>query len=148
MQLKKKLIKLSFGGGGEQSKTLNDMPDNITKMLKDNYKKVAILEGRTVKMEGPDSGHGYKKQQIEIPINLTFTPSTIILITGQKETGTDVMQGNIGIMNGLPFTIFRHQSNWTMFKGTLNIKDNATFILDIQSFGAYTLKIHNIICIE
>ena len=124
------------------------MPDNITKMLKENYKKVAILTGRTVKIEGPDAGHGYKKQQIEIPINLTFVPNIIILITEQKETGTDVMQGNIGIMNGLPFTIFRHQSSWTMFKGTLNIKDNATFILDIQSYGAYTLKIHNIICIE
>ncbi len=110
------------------------MPGNITKMLRDNYKKVAILTGRTVKMEAPDSGHGYKKQQIEIPINLTFTPSTIILITGQKETGTDVMQGNIGIRIGLPFTIFRHQSNCTMFKKTLNktetLKNNNKIILN------------------
>ncbi len=71
-----------------------------------------------------------------------------------KENGIVILE--IGEMKGwvvepkkeFDEAIKEAQSSWTMFKGTLNIKDNAAFILDIQSFGAYTLKIHNIICIE
>ena len=58
-------------GGGITSKSLSEIPDNINKMLRDNYKKVAIMKYES---------HGIDIiNKNEINWNLSFTPKLIVI---------------------------------------------------------------------
>lgn len=57
------------------------MPDNITKMLKDNYKKIAIVNPN---IDLPKDGNGVRN--FRIPINLQFTPSLVYIECSMPET--------------------------------------------------------------
>ena len=74
-----------FYRGGTIANTLNAVPDAIDKMLKENYKKVAIIDVNQVVKE-PNSN----PCDIRVPLNLYFTPSRIFVkfIFGYQEFGT------------------------------------------------------------
>lgn len=68
-QIDNKLVEL----GGEQATDLSDVANKMGAMVTGNYKKVAILD-----IDKTEYGDEYWKET-EIPINLDFTPSIVII---------------------------------------------------------------------
>lgn len=65
VSVKNRINEVIVRGGGKQSNTLNDMPDNIIKMLRDNYNKVATINtAQIIPQEG----------WIQIPTGTSFLP--------------------------------------------------------------------------
>lgn len=65
-----------LSGGGTLAQTLNDVPNAINEMIKENYKKVAIGECNfKLQTELP---YGSTETKY-IPLNLTFTPQKVFL---------------------------------------------------------------------
>lgn len=64
-----KLVEL----GGERATDLNDVPNKMGVMIKDNYKKVAILQK---KMTFDNSN--LTPTPVKVPVNLSFKPSRIL----------------------------------------------------------------------
>lgn len=64
-------MKLQYGGG-ITSKRLSEIPDNINKMLRDNYKKVAFLNTSNIFLK--------TNTESKIKINVNFTPSRFFVV--------------------------------------------------------------------
>ena len=62
--------------GGVQSTSVAKVPENITKMLRDNYKKIAIIKpNKTLQFLST-----FGETDFVIDTNLNFNPSLIILV--------------------------------------------------------------------
>lgn len=84
---KQKINDEILSGGGTIANTLNAVPDAIDKMLKENYKKIAIgSDSAMFEYVRCNKGLNYDEQikskyvrHIKIPINLDFTPSRLLV---------------------------------------------------------------------
>ena len=68
-----------LSGGGTKADTISDVPDKISNML-GNYKKVAIKD---IKIDA-DFNMYFGKKTIDIPVNLNFTPKTVLIQIGDN----------------------------------------------------------------
>lgn len=58
------------------------MPDNITKMLKDNYKKIAIIDYTNTLVNSTYEGQWASK---DIQVDTQFIPTQYFIITGTED---------------------------------------------------------------
>lgn len=123
------------------------MPDNITKMLRDNYKKVAIINTSTKidTLPPPSYGRAWRKWSL----NLSFTPSIIIMI-GTDDSHDESMKRPLTIVSNRDTEQKIHiyeNINQNAFIGIRNItKDGFEYLF--ESYSGATSRIIQIIAIE
>ena len=69
--------------GGTIANTLNDVPDAIDKMLKENYKKIADINC-DIRLES--------QKEIKIPLNLEFKPSKVLFLIQAEDSQNEFLQ--------------------------------------------------------
>lgn len=135
-----------FRGGGTIANTLNDVPDAIDKMLKENYKKVAIidLEGRVFQQ----TSSGGNKQSFEIDINsqINFNPKKYYINSIMSGSGEDRGHG----LCDLDTEYWAFISSNEAFRYKFSVVDNKLIITLINQSTTYNrivIKIYKIIAI-
>lgn len=130
---KQKINDKILSGGGTIADTISDIPSAIDKMLKDNYKKVAMIDNLTCVMEQyKNSEKAEITHKITISnINLNFVPS--FFIVGFEASSTIWEKYSIDTRNSTmsfdfsEYNGFRFYGEYTEFKDsilTLYIRNN------------------------
>lgn len=112
-------------GGGIASKSLSEIPDNINKMLKDNYKKVAIIN-ITQHIDVPKNT---SFRTTKVNLNLTFQPSMIFVLFENSANGRskDIMSSKEHYNLSTSFsrsTLVMYITSVTKNGFNLNIRDD------------------------
>lgn len=82
---KQKINDRILSGGGEQSKTLNEMPNNIQNMIKNNYKKVAMGEFNKIQ-----SFKMYSEFTLSVPVSFKMSRCIVrAIISGNENKNFD-----------------------------------------------------------
>lgn len=128
---KQKINDKILSGGGTIANTLNAVPNAIDKMLKDNYKKVAIINISSF-FVCSNYIAGSSPFSIELPINLGFTPTRILVfINGVKHSKAEV---NKKLICGM-------DSDEPTREGEPRANDRLGLILLIESFDRKNLTL-------
>lgn len=114
-------------GGGITSKSLSEIPNNINKMLRDNYKKIAIIK-TNIKLT---DGSGYRNTKI--PLNLEFTPKYITVIC--QEDKSDNFDSIV-----YPFNKNQNTSSGGLMGCILDVT-NKEFIINAVCINTYVKEI-------
>lgn len=124
-------------GGGIQSNTLAEIPNNIKNMLDKNYKKVAILNSKYDLDKNYKPGTNFFK----IPLNLSFQPTFLMICL--KQGNTELLTIN-SLTNYNSFTgVSSANVNWYI-KGI----QKTYFELGAENFNSWQWSISHIVAIE
>ena len=140
-----KLVEL----GGEQAIDLSDVPNKMEVMVKENYKKIAILNKKI------SSTRACEQTAIAVPVNLTFKPSRVLAhfphteyndINDGSHEFTDSASESPDHNTAISYDFFSGQSNSI----TIRIKSWTASKITFEVWSKYRFE-HpylEIICIE
>lgn len=137
--------------GGTIANTLNAVPDAIDKMLKGNYKKIAVGTCSVSLRESTSL-------KVTIPLNLDFIPSRLFFVIDFKSNGSNYKEWyeleSLNSRNGFNININGDVGYGDKIYGFLNnrvlAKESATLDLYISIYkqGSVSAKITDWIAIE
>ena len=159
---KDKINETVVRGGGITSKSLSEIPDNINKMLTDNYKKIAIIDNAeyntTYKYSNqdiPNISEPLANTKIVISnINLDFMPNFFIIKMTVKRTNynqettlcvdtRNKISAECGLMGGYNGTIFKENIIFNKNSNNITIyryfRDNSERI-SVNSIGVVAIE--------
>ena len=129
-------------GGGTTSKSLSEIPNNINKMLRDNYKKVAIIDStKTIELEG----QVVNGKQIRIPCNFGFLPNMVFIVF------TDNINTNSSNANIINSFWHKDYNSWSQGKYQLsipNLDEKGINLIESHGSRGIVIRIKQIIAIE